>query len=164
MELRSYLSFAREVVASLTLSPAIAPYGAFTNNNSTARDPTFKLLKQSQVVKLRICGKGIQCHSNHSPQLFELKQKQQNQVTLFNNFFVIFLIVVILNLVSKYSENETSDEEGKGIFACAGQQHLDTVELATLSSGVEVQPSSTTGANLDVSGKCRVSKIDVVAI
>ncbi len=49
-------------------------------------------------------------------------------------------------------------------FACAGQQHLDTVELATLSSGVEVQPSSTTGANLDVSGKCRVSKIDVVAI
>ncbi len=35
-------------------------------------------------------------------------------------------------------------------------QHLDTVELANLSSGVEVQPSSTTGANLDVSGKCRV--------
>ncbi len=39
-------------------------------------------------------------------------------------------------------ENETSDEEGEGMFACAGQQHLDTVELATLSSGVEVQPSS----------------------
>ncbi len=38
------------------------------------------------------------------------------------------------------SENETSDEDGEGIFACAGQQHLDTVELATLSSGVEVQP------------------------
>ncbi len=48
------------------------------------------------------------------------------------------------------SENETSDEEGEGIFAYAGQQHLDTVELATLSSGVEVQPSSTTGVNLDV--------------
>ena len=30
---------------------------------------------------------------------------------------------------------------------------LDTVELATLSSGMEVQPSISTGANLDVSGK-----------
>ncbi len=48
------------------------------------------------------------------------------------------------------SGNETSDEEGEGIFAYAGQQHLDTVELATLSGGVEVQPSSTTGANLDI--------------
>ncbi len=27
--------------------------------------------------------KGIQCHSNHSPQLFELKKKQQNQLTAF---------------------------------------------------------------------------------
>ncbi len=27
--------------------------------------------------------KGIQCHSNRSPQLFELKKKQQNQVTSF---------------------------------------------------------------------------------
>ncbi len=26
--------------------------------------------------------KGIQCHSNRSPQLFELEKKQQNQVTL----------------------------------------------------------------------------------
>ncbi len=56
------------------------------------------------------------------------------------------------------SENEANNEEGEGIFAYAGQQHLDTVELATLSSGVEVQPSSTTGANLDVSDKCRVVK------
>ena len=38
------------------------------------------------------------------------------------------------------SENETSDEECEGISAYAGQQHLDTVELATLGSGVEVQP------------------------
>ena len=51
------------------------------------------------------------------------------------------------------SKNESSNEEGEGIFAYAGQQHLDTVELATLSSGVEVQPSICTGANLDVSGK-----------
>ncbi len=35
------------------------------------------------------------------------------------------------------SENESSDEEGEVIFA-SGQQHLDTVELATVSSGVEV--------------------------
>ena len=32
------------------------------------------------------------------------------------------------------SENESSDEVGEGIFAYAEQQHLDTVELATLSS------------------------------
>ena len=32
-------------------------------------------------------------------------------------------------------ENESSNEEGERIFAYAGQQHLDTVELATLSSG-----------------------------
>ena len=51
------------------------------------------------------------------------------------------------------SENESSDEEGEGVFAYAGQQHLDTVELATLSSSMEVQPSISTGANLDVSGK-----------
>ena len=50
------------------------------------------------------------------------------------------------------SENESSNEEGEGIFAYAGQQQFDTVELATLSSGVEVQPSISTGANLDVSG------------
>ena len=63
---------------------------------------------------------------------------------------------VIQRLCEDYfglSENESSDEEGEGIFAYAGQQHLDTVELATLSSGVEVQPSISTGANLDVSGK-----------
>ena len=39
--------------------------------------------------------KGIPCHSNRSPQLFELKKKQQNQVTLFKIFFVMFLIVVV---------------------------------------------------------------------
>ncbi len=39
--------------------------------------------------------KGIQCQSNRSPQLFELIKKQQNQVALFKNFFVIFLIVVV---------------------------------------------------------------------
>ncbi len=51
---------------------------------------------------------GIQCHSNRFPQLFELKKKQQNQVTLFKNFFVIFVIVVVthntftqLNIPSK---------------------------------------------------------------
>ena len=58
------------------------------------------------------------------------------------------------------SENESSDEEGEGIFAYAGQQHLDAVELATLSSGVEVQPNRTTGASLDVSGKYRLEPLN----
>ena len=49
--------------------------------------------------------------------------------------------------------NERSDEESEGMFAYAGKQHLDTVELATQSSDVEVQPCISTGANLDVSGK-----------
>ena len=59
--------------------------------------------------------------------------------------------------VIQWAEEGSSDEEGKGIFAYAGQQHLDTAELTTLSSGVALQPSSsTTGANLDASGKmCR---------
>ncbi len=35
---------------------------------------------------------GIQCRSNRSPQLFELKKKQQNQVTLFK----LFLCVVVV--------------------------------------------------------------------
>ncbi len=36
--------------------------------------------------------KGIPCHSNRSPQLFELKKKQQNQVTLFK---LILCVVVV---------------------------------------------------------------------
>ncbi len=47
--------------------------------------------------------KGIQCHSNHSPQLFELKKKQQNQVTLFKIFFVIFLIVVVTHNTTEHT-------------------------------------------------------------
>ena len=65
-------------------------------------------------------------------------------------------VVVIQRLFEDYfglSENESSNEEGEGIFAYAGQQLLDTVELATLSSGMEVQPSISTETNLDVSGK-----------
>ncbi len=34
-----------------------------------------------QTTKIKFAVKGIQCHSNRSPQLFELKKKQQNQVT-----------------------------------------------------------------------------------
>ncbi len=39
---------------------------------------TFKLLKKSRVFKLRIIlyGKGIQRHSNHSPQLFDERKKK----------------------------------------------------------------------------------------
>ncbi len=33
--------------------------------------------------------KGIQCHSNRSQQLFELKKKQQNQVMLFKCFLCV---------------------------------------------------------------------------
>ncbi len=35
--------------------------------------------KKSRDYKLRIYGKGIQCHSNHSPQLFELEKKKKKQ-------------------------------------------------------------------------------------
>ena len=65
-------------------------------------------------------------------------------------------VVVIQRLFEddfSLSENESSTEEGEGICAYAGQQHLDRVERATLSSGVEVQSSISTGANLDVSVK-----------
>ncbi len=33
--------------------------------------------KKSRVFKLRIYGKGVECHSNHSLQLFGFLQKQQ---------------------------------------------------------------------------------------
>ena len=35
-----------------------------------------------------------------------------------------------------FSEDDSSDEEGEGIFAYAGQQHIDTPEVAGLSRGV----------------------------
>ncbi len=50
---------------------------------------------KSELLNYAYAVKGIQCHSNCSPQLFEFKKKQQNQVTLLKNFFVIFLIVVV---------------------------------------------------------------------
>ncbi len=40
---------------------------------------------------------GIQSHNNRSQQLFELKKKQQNQVTLLKVSFVTFLIVVVMH-------------------------------------------------------------------
>ena len=53
--------------------------------------------KQVEFFNYVYTVKGIQCHSNRSPQLFELKKKQQNQVTLFKVFFVTFLIVVVMH-------------------------------------------------------------------
>ncbi len=50
---------------------------------------------KSELLNCAYAVKGIQCHSSRSPQLFELKKKQQNQVTLFKFFFVIFLIVIV---------------------------------------------------------------------
>ncbi len=39
--------------------------------------------------------KGIQCHSNRSPQLFESKRSNKIKSRYLNFFFVIFLIVVV---------------------------------------------------------------------
>ncbi len=36
---------------------------------------TSQASKKSRVFKLHVYGKGYQCHSNHSLQLFELKKK-----------------------------------------------------------------------------------------
>ncbi len=44
------------------------------------------ILTNTQFTIIVYAVKGIQCHNNRSPQLFELKKKQQNQVTLFKNF------------------------------------------------------------------------------
>ncbi len=46
---------------------------------------TLKLLKLG-VFMLRIYGKGIQSHSNHSPQLLELKKKKQQIKSRYLNF------------------------------------------------------------------------------
>ncbi len=42
---------------------------------------TFKLLKNVEFLNYACTVKGIQCHSNHSPQLFELKKKSKQQIT-----------------------------------------------------------------------------------
>ena len=34
------------------------------------------------------------------------------------------------------SEGDSSDEDGEGVFAYAGQQHFDSAEVAALSKGV----------------------------
>ncbi len=65
------------------------PYCLILTTNIQTTKNKVELLNYACAVK------EIQCHSNRSPQLFELKKKQQNQVTLFKNFFVIFLIVVV---------------------------------------------------------------------
>ena len=40
------------------------------------------------------------------------------------------------NVEVSFSEGDISDEEGEGIFAYAGQPHIDAVEVAALSRGV----------------------------
>ena len=48
-----------------------------------------------------------------------------------------------------FSEGDSSDEEGKGIFAYAGQAHIDAAEVAALSRGVVSIPiDSTTGRSV----------------
>ncbi len=44
-----------------------------------------------------LCGKGIQCHSNHSQKLFELKQKTSH--VLYTFLGGIFLVIVVYKLV-----------------------------------------------------------------
>ncbi len=57
------------------------------NSNTQATKRKVRVLNYTYRVK------GIQCHSNHLPQLFELKKKsnkQQNKSCYLNVFFVIF--------------------------------------------------------------------------
>ncbi len=79
-------------------------------------DLTFKL-----VIKKRsnIYGTGDQCHSNHSPQLFELKIKQnkqtnktkQNQLCYFNIFFVIFFSQVVSVMHNTFTQLDISTQD-----------------------------------------------------
>ena len=47
------------------------------------------------------------------------------------------------------SEDDSSDEDGEGIFAYAGQQHFDAAEVAALSSGVTFNPGSVPEGNAE---------------
>ncbi len=47
--------------------------------------------KKVEFLNYVLYGKGIQCHSNHSPQLFELKQKNKSR------FFKFFLWDILSN-------------------------------------------------------------------
>ena len=55
-----------------------------------------------------------------------------------------------------FLEGDISDEEGEGIFAYAGQPHIDAAEVAALSRGVVSIPiDSTTGRSVPEGGnKC----------
>ena len=49
----------------------------------------------------------------------------------------------------RFSEGDSSDKEGEGIFAYAGQPHIDAAEVAALSRGVVSIPiDSTTGRSV----------------
>ena len=48
-----------------------------------------------------------------------------------------------------FSEGDSSDEKGEGIFAYAGQPHIDAAEVAALNRGVVSIPiDSTTGRSV----------------
>ncbi len=49
--------------------------------------------KKSRVFKLRMYGKGIQCHS---PQLFELKEKSNKIKSRYLNFFLVIVLVIVV--------------------------------------------------------------------
>ena len=49
------------------------------------------------------------------------------------------------------SEDDSSDEDGEGIFAYAGEQHFDAAEAAALSSGVAFNPGSVPEGNAEAS-------------
>ena len=46
------------------------------------------------------------------------------------------------------SEDASSDDEGEGIFAYAGQQHIDAAEVAALSRGVASKGQSVPEGNM----------------
>ena len=47
-----------------------------------------------------------------------------------------------------FSEGDSSDEEGEGIFAYAGQPHIDAVEVAALRGVVSIPIDSITGRSV----------------
>ncbi len=90
---------------------------------------TFKLLKysrHSQIFKLRIYGKGIPCHSSHSPQLFELKKrKKRNKIkSRYLNLSTKWHKYVHMHITNKHPRFSIAFPESVSLTPLAHQLHL----------------------------------------
>ena len=79
----------------------------------------------------------------------KFEKKFEIQIYRNNNVSVDEVVERLFDDDFSFSEGDISDEEGEGIFAYAGEPHIDAVEVAALSRGVVSIPiDCTTGRSV----------------